>query len=149
VRAAPALLLLAALAACAHSGPGGGPAIAECPGELAAPSSIGGEFLLRLRMRVEAPGVDRSLELAVQKRGDELVLVAFDPLGAVAFSVVQSDDAIRVEERLPAALLPLPPRNALRDLHRARFLGAVRDRVEREGCGYSARFVELSREALP
>lgn len=142
-------LALAALPACAHLGPTGGHAIAECPGPLAAPSSIPGGFLLRLRLRVEAPGVESSMELAVQKLGDQLVLVAFDPLGAVAFSVTQTDESVRVEQRLPASMLPLPPRNALRDLHRARFLGGIQERVEREGCGYRVDFVELSNEALP
>ena len=55
------------------------------------------------------------------------------------------------EERRAASevAFELLHRNALRDLHRARFLGGIQERVEREGCGYRVDFVELSNEALP
>ena len=147
MRIAWVVALLAALAGCAALR--GAPSLPDCPGELVPPSQIPGNFLLRLRMRVRAEAIDTSLELAVQKRGDELVMVAFDPVVAVAFHVTQSAGGVEVERRLPAALVPVPPLNVLRDVHRARFGDQVRVELDNRACGYRASVIELSRQELP
>lgn len=124
-RIGPWLGLGAALlvAGCLHAP--GGPAIAVCPGSLRPTQQIEGELRLRLRMRLQASELDAALELAVEKRGDELVLVAFDPFGVKSFSLVQRGLEVDVEG-LPPAALPTAPLNVLRDLHRARFLALDR-----------------------
>ena len=115
-------LLLAAGLACAHL-PGAPRAIPECPGPLRATSELGPDRHVELHMRVQADDVDSVLRLALEIRDDELVLVGIDPLGAVLFELRQR--GVEVEaEALPAALLPVPPENVLRDVHRVRFLAA-------------------------
>lgn len=117
-----ALLLLAALPGCLLLS--GRPAIPECPGVLLPTQRIEGEFLLRQRVRlrsVDRAAPEAALQLAVQKRGTELVLVGFDPLGARLLSVVQRGEEVEVES-LPGRVLPTAPLNLLRDLHRVRFL---------------------------
>ena len=106
--------------ACVH-GAGGGAAVPPCPGVLLPTGEIEEELRLRLRMRLRAAELDTSLELAVEKRGDRLVVVAFDPFGVKSFSLVQRDLAVEVEG-LPSAALPTAPQNVLHDLHRVRFL---------------------------
>ncbi len=117
--AALALVLLMALAGCRSLG---GPRIADCPGPLRATQGIEGDFLLRMRVRMRAGDADLALQIAARKRGSELVLVGFDPLGVELFSVVQRGLEVQVDS-LPAPALPVAPRNLLRDLHRIRFLG--------------------------
>lgn len=111
--------LLAGVAGCVQ-GPGG-PAIPACPGSLRPTQQIEGELRLRMRMRLQASELDAALELAVEKRGDELVVVGFDPFGVKSFSLVQRGLEVDVEG-LPPAVLPTAPLNVLRDLHRVRFL---------------------------
>ncbi len=113
------VVLLAGVAGCAHAP--GAPAIPACPGSLRPTQQIEGELRLRLRMRLQASELDAALELAVEKRGDELVVIGFDPFGVKSFSLVQRGLEVEVEG-LPPAVLPTAPLNVLRDLHRARFL---------------------------
>src|SRR5262245_18723478 len=113
------LALLAGVTACAHAP--SGPAIPACPGSLRPTQQIEGELRLRMRMRLQASELDAALELAVEKRGDELVVVGFDPFGVKSFSLVQRGLEVDVES-LPPAALPTAPLNVLRDLHRVRFL---------------------------
>lgn len=120
-----AVLLLLAVAGCRHL-PWGGRALAECPGALVPTDAIAGEFLLRQAARVRAPGIDFPLELAIQKRGGELAVIGISPFGAVLFRAVQTGREARVASALPPAVLPVPPLNLLRDIHRARFLTASR-----------------------
>lgn len=113
------LALLVALAGCRHLL--GAPAISECPGTLRSTDEIEGEFLLRQRMRLSAPDRELSLDLAVEKRDGELVVVGFHPLGARSFSLIQRGRHVEVDA-WSRRVLPVPPVNVLRDLHRARFL---------------------------
>jgi hypothetical protein len=110
---------LLAAAGCLHAPRG--PAIPACPGALRPTGEIPGDLRLRLHMRLQARDLDTSLELAVEKRGDELVVVGLDPFGVKNFSIVQRGVAVKVDA-LPPAVLPTAPENVLRDLHRVRFL---------------------------
>ena len=127
------------------------PRLAECPGPIVDAAAIpGGDFLLRERMRVRGGDVDASFEIAAERRGARLVLVGFDPLGVRVFSVEQLGSRITSESRIGRALA-LPPENALRDLHAARFSGAdpgLPIEVTRPGCGYTASFVRIERREL-
>ena len=98
-------------------------ALPDCPGELVATEELPGEFLWRESVRVRGPGVDAALELAVQRRGQELALVGLSPLGARLFSVTQRGLTTAVDAPVARALEG-PPLNLLRDLHRVRFLSA-------------------------
>lgn len=97
----------------------------ECRGLLVPTGEIPGDFVLRQRLRVTSPQVDTGLDLAVQKREDELVVVGFTALGAKAFSITQRGAEVRVRDNLGRASA-VPPINVLRDLHRVLFL-SVRD----------------------
>jgi hypothetical protein len=124
-RALLVVLLGASIGACRGLPLARPAALPECPGPLRATGEIEGDFLLRARIRLAAGAIDAPLQLAVEKRGDVLVLVGFDPFGAKLFTVRQRGRETEVEA-LPAPVLPVPPRNVLRDLHRVRFLGLAR-----------------------
>jgi hypothetical protein len=115
---------------------------------------IHGDFVLRQRVRVVAEGVDFPFQLVVQKKDRELVLIGLSPLGAKLFTAVQSGRDARVDA-LPGAVLPIPPRNVLRDLHRFRFpepyppIGAGGSAELRNAqCGYTIRFETLAEDPL-
>ena len=112
--------LLLSLAGCAHF-PGWRRAVPACPGQLVSTSQIPGDLLLRQRVRIEAGGASVVLRLITQKRGDELLLLGIDPLGAKLFTLRQRGSEIEVEA-LPAQVLAVEPITLLRDLHRTRFL---------------------------
>ena len=97
-------------------------AIPECPGALRPPAEIPGDVRLELSMRVRAESVDTALRLALEKRGDEITLIGLNALGAVVFSAIQTGAGVEIDA-LPAAVLEVPPKNVLRDLHRAFFIG--------------------------
>jgi len=127
------------------------PQIGDCRGPLVPVELIpGGDFVLRERLRVQAPDVDLRLDLVAERRGERLVLIAFDAFGAQAFHVEQHGLEVTSHSDLGRALA-LPPENALRDLHAARFVGpdtGGRVEVSRPGCGYTASFVRIERRAL-
>ena len=115
-----ALLLIGLAVACAH-----GPfarAPRECPGSLAPTQAMGADFLARERHEIRSDGRSVRLDVAIQKREDELVIVGFDPLGPKLFQVVQRGTELEVEA-LPSRVLTVSPENVLRDVHRVRFLG--------------------------
>ena len=128
--------------------------IPDCPGAIRSTDDIRGDFTIRERVTVRAEGVDFPFELIVQKKQRELILVGLSPLGAKLFSLVQTGIEIDLDA-LPGAVLPIPPLNVLRDLHRFRFSHpdtpssepepAVFDHTE---CGYSIRFETLSEGPL-
>ena len=127
------------------------PRISDCDGPLVASADIpGGDFRLRERVRFAGEGVDLGLELLAERRGARLVVIGFNAFGARVFSLVQQGVAVEVDAPLGRALA-VPPENALRDLHEARFFHPESgDRVEvrRPGCDYSATFVRVERRAL-
>jgi hypothetical protein len=122
VAVALAALVLLTTNACRHL-PFAPRAQHECPGAIRSTHEIEGDLRLDLSVRVRSENVDTALRLAAEKRGDRLVLVGLSPLGAVLFSIRQTGTDTEVEA-LPAALLDVPPKNFLRDLHRVYFLAA-------------------------
>ena len=98
--------------------------IRECPGALVSTREMTGEFLLRQHVRVESGGEGFAMQLVVQKRGDELVLVGLNPIGAVLFTLRQRGTQIELDS-LPPPMLEIPPANLLRDFHRIRTLRVV------------------------
>jgi hypothetical protein len=114
------LLLVGLATACAHLP--GARAIRECPGALAPTQAMGADFLARERHEIRSDGRSVRLDVAIQKRGDELVIVGFDPVGPKLFQVVQRGAELEVEA-LPGRVLMVPPENVVRDVHRMRFLG--------------------------
>ena len=94
--------------------------IGNCPAEIRSIDEIPGEFTIRYRVTVLAEDLNFPFELIVQKKGRELVLIGLSPLGAKVFSVIQTGTETDVDA-LPRAVLPIPPLNVLRDLHRLRF----------------------------
>lgn len=137
--------------ACA-SLPIGLPRVPDCPGALPDPAALpGDDFMLRERVRIESSDVDLALELIAERRGDRLVLVAFDAFGARAASVVVTGADTEVDAPMGRAF-PIGPLNLLRDAHAAgRFKAdaAERDAVQRAGCDHTASFVRVERRALP
>jgi hypothetical protein len=115
---------------------------------------IRGDFVLRQQIRVVAKGVDFPFELVVQKKGRELILVGLSPFGAKLFTTIQTGLDTRVDA-LPGAVLPIPPLNVLRDLHRFRFpdpyppIGAGGSaELLNAHCGYSITFDTLAEDLL-
>jgi len=115
--------LLAALvsAACQHRLLGAR-YLAECPGALRPVGEIREDFRLDQRVRIRSQDANASLRIAVEKRGSRLILIGLNELGAKLFTVIQTQGAVEVDA-LPAAVVPVPPLDVLRDLHRIRFLG--------------------------
>ena len=144
---APCVLVLG----CACASPLFPPRLADCGGPLPAVAAIpGGDFVLREQARFSGGEVDVALDLLAERRGDRLVLVAFDAFGTRVFSVVQRGSEVEEDSPMGRALA-VPPGNALRDWYAARELGPeAGDRVEvrRPGCDYRAIFVRVSYRAL-
>lgn len=132
--------------------PIGLPRVPDCPGELADTATLpGGDFVLRERVRIEASDVDLAVEVIAERRGERLVLVAFDAFGARAASVVQTGVDTEVDAPMGRAF-PIGPLDLLRDAHAAgRFAAdaAERDRVRRAGCAHTASFLRVERRELP
>ena len=150
MRAAAATLAALALG-CAGFPLAAPPRIADCDGPLLATAEIpGGDFRLRERARFAGGGVDLGLELLAERRGDRLVLIAFNAFGARVFSAVQRGREVESDAPLGRALA-ISPDNVLRDLHEARFFhpeSGDRAVVRRPGCDYTATFVRVERREL-
>jgi hypothetical protein len=125
--------------------------IADCAGPLLATGDIpGGDFRLRERVRITGGDVDLGLELLAERRGERLVVIAWNAFGARAFSTVQRGLDVETDAPLGRAL-EIPPENVLRDLHEARFFHpdtGERTSVHRRGCDYTATFVRVERRPL-
>jgi hypothetical protein len=91
-----------------------------CPGTLPPVAALGADFSDQLRYRVSSRGRDLALTLAVEKRGERLVLLGIDPLGTSVFALVQEGTEVRRERHL-RPLFPFAPENVLRDVVRARY----------------------------
>jgi len=129
--------------------------IPDCRGAIRSTDEIPGDFAIRERVTVSSADGDFPFELIVQKRQRELVLVGLSPMGAKLFTVVQIGSETEVNA-LPGAVLPIPPLNVLRDLHRLQLLAPGVAMSEPKAapfhhadCGYSIRFETLSAEWLP
>lgn len=139
------------------------PKLADCPGDLRSTSEIEGNWLVHERIHVVGSGVDESYGLVLQKNGPRLVLLGLTPFGAKAFSVTQIGLQTWTESYL-GAILPVPPENVLRDVHRAHFRivddpgldpravtrdadGAVR--IVAASCGYESTLAPVSANLLP
>jgi len=150
--AAAALLGLATACSCL---PFASRSIPDCPGAIRSTDEIPGDFAIRERVTVRSEDGDFPFELIVQKKRRELVLVGLSPMGAKLFTVVQTGTETEVDA-LPGAVLPIPPLNVLRDLHRLQLLAPEVALSEPDpapfhhaDCGYSIRFETLSAERLP
>ncbi len=128
--------------------------IGDCPAEIRSTDEILGDFTVRHLVTVSAKDVNFPFELIVQKKGRELVLIGLSPLGAKLFTVIQTGIETHVDA-LPSAVLPIPPLNVLRDLHRLRFPVPNAPTVDLDqtifdnaGCHYSIHFETLSEEPL-
>lgn len=156
MRVALPLLLAATQLGCA-SWRGLPPRIADCPGELVSTEALGDDFVARERYRVTRADESLRVDLVIQKRGDQLVLLGFDPLGAKLFQIVQRGTSTEVEA-MPRAVVGVPPLNVLRDVHRARFGAATDARVsacaavvliENPRCATESTLERVSEQALP
>jgi len=128
--------------------------IGNCPSEIRSTDEIPGDFTIRHRVTVSAEDLDFPFELIVQKKGRELVLVGLSPFGTKLFTVIQTGIETDVDA-LPRAVLPIPPLNVLRDLHRLRFpvpnapmTDLDRAVFDNAGCRYSILFETMSKEPL-
>jgi hypothetical protein len=104
-------------------------------------------------MRVRGSGEDLSLEVVAQQRADELVVIAWNALGAKVSTIVQRGMAVDVAA-LPASILPVAPINILRDLELSGVLqssdhDAQRLVIPHPACGYESEIQVVSRQALP
>jgi hypothetical protein len=90
--------------------------IDACNLEVPSTRSIRGDFVRRLRVRVESDDVSTSFEVVLQKRDDRLALVGFNPFGARIFAVEQEGEEVRIDARLGPAQ-PVPPLHVLHDLY--------------------------------
>jgi hypothetical protein len=117
-----AWLTLLTASSCAYL-PVGPREIRNCPGPLVPTQEIEGDFAIQQRWRVIAGEIDFPLQGLLEKRGDELVLIGLNAFGAKLFTLVQRGTDVEVQAA-PPAILPVPPLNLLRDLHRMLFLAA-------------------------
>jgi hypothetical protein len=143
------LLALLALSACQH-GAGRGPRPDGCPGILRPTEEIAGDFRLEQRVHVRAESGETSLRIVAEKQGLRLVVIGLNPLGAKLFTVIQTMREVEVDA-LPERVLPVPPLDVMRDLHRARFLdaGVVPDaNGHAEGIRNGTRIVETWRDGV-
>ena len=148
VRAGLATMLLLAVCGCAYL-PLASRDLPRCPGEVP-PLTTEGEFVVRERVRFEHGDVVVHLDVVVQQRGDQLVVIGFAPTGAKLFSAVQRGDSIEIDA-LPAAVLRVPPENVLLDVHRLRDLDRApgdKVRLQRPACDTLATWTRISQRSL-
>ncbi|MEZ4256439.1 MAG: DUF3261 domain-containing protein [Polyangiales bacterium] len=74
-------------------------------------------FLSRQRVTVTRGERTEAFDVALQRRGEELVLVGFSSLGARAFTVIQRGGAMESVETAPGLRLPIHPTRILADVH--------------------------------
>lgn len=92
------------------------------PGTLPPPAEIAWNFLARQRIAADHRDREGRFEAVLQKKGDELLLLALTPYGSRAFLIRQRGEEITLE-RFVRRELPFPPRFILLDIHRAFFRG--------------------------
>lgn len=85
--------------------------------QLLSPTRFRQDFLWRQRVEARFGARRFSAEVVVQKRGEDLTLIALSPLGSKAFVIQQR--GLRVESKSFAVKdLPFPPRYVLIDIQR-------------------------------
>ncbi|HVP31512.1 MAG TPA: DUF3261 domain-containing protein [Myxococcota bacterium] len=107
------------------------PSYTPCaPAALVAPAELGADFRWRARASLRRDGEERAaLDVVFEKRGDRLVLVAFDPFGARALAAVQEGDVLHVEPA-PGRRRPVEAEALLADLGLLHGRGATAAGVE-------------------
>lgn len=108
------------------TGCGGAPSreeqpLPEYPGTLVDTSDMGADFLSRQRVTFLRGETESSMTAVVQKKGDELVLLALTPFGSRAFMIRQQGTEFEVQSFVPQPF-PVPPRFVLLDVHRVNFM---------------------------
>lgn len=84
---------------------------------LAPVSEIRGDFLLRQQLAFRYAGGQGSFETILQKRCDDLTVIALTPFGTRAFTLIQRGSEIWVQSGSPRTW-PFPLRHILEDVHR-------------------------------
>lgn len=80
------------------------------------PAAFGADFRTRVQVSLRKGGSERAaLDAVIEKRGDRLVVVAFDRAGARLFSAVWQGDEVEVEPA-PGRRRPVAPEALLSDL---------------------------------
>ncbi|MEM9194748.1 MAG: DUF3261 domain-containing protein [Myxococcota bacterium] len=120
-------LLALALSSALVLGCGGSPPVAvdttQTPGYptvLRAPSEFAGDFALEQEVTIRHPEDENSFRAAVQKIGDEIIVLALGPHGGRGFALRQVGRDVTFENFLPVEL-PFPPEYILFDVHRSWF----------------------------
>ncbi len=111
---------LALLFSCATARPR--PPAQEYPGVLVHPSVLPGDFLRTQKLVARFGDHSHSLEAVLQKKGDDLTLVALSPFRTRLFVLEQHGLEIKFTSYLPQEL-PFPPRYILYDVERVYFRG--------------------------
>ena len=116
-----AVLAAAALGlACAAARPR--PELPDYPGVLVRPSVVPGDFIRMQKLVAHFQGDTHSLEAVLQKKGDDLTLVALSPFRTRLFVLEQHGLEMKFTSSLPREL-PFPPRYILYDVERVYFRG--------------------------
>lgn len=132
------LVIAAAILSGCASWPGGA---GSCRPALHPVAALGADQRLRAGVRITRDDEVAQLDLVVEKHGDELVLVARNELGTVAFVLVQRGTRVEIQRSLPSALLPVPPRALLADVQEALLSSQGPDsHPSSTRCGYTAQF---------
>ncbi|MEC7583737.1 MAG: DUF3261 domain-containing protein [Planctomycetota bacterium] len=89
------------------------------PGTLRDPDALVRDVVLRQYVSAEwGDGESRGFDAALQKSGNELVILGLSPMGSVGFAITQSGADVELRDT-DEAQMPLPPRFILLDAQRA------------------------------
>lgn len=115
----PVGMLLAASCAAAPREPSATP---DYPTQVVDVGKLPGNFLIRQTLVVRYQQETRSLDVVLQKRANELVVIGLGPFATKAFVLSQTGTVLAYKAYQPVAL-PFPPRYVLNDIFRTYFLG--------------------------
>ncbi len=115
------MLALVALTSCAPTLRQTPMAQQEYPGILAPPNTLGPDFSVRQHLTIQAHGRNAEVDVVLQKRQNELLVIGLGPVGVRAF-VLRQDGADVSFEQSFGPKMPFAPRNILVDIHRAYFM---------------------------
>lgn len=106
---------------------------ADYPGELLPPAALGTDLLWQQRVTASwGESDERGFDAAVQKQGDELLVVGFSPLGQAGFVLKLRDGLVAFENKTDMEL-PFPPRYVLLDVQRTFYPWLPHDDVPADG----------------